>query len=173
MIHFRKKTVLPIAAVIVFLLLAEVIYQADKSSLKTTYSLTLNDLIHANGETNGESSGGDGTDGETGGTGGTGGSTGGSEDGALFGQKSEQTCPAKYDKIETTTTTVKFSVKQKTGIAVKINKFLKYVLSGGVQVESDGKIEWEYTKTVTKTIQTHRVKCEGFWGFCFEKSCGE
>ena len=167
MIHFRKKTVFPIAAVIVFLVLAEVIYQVAKPS-KTTYSLTLNDLIHANGETNGESggTGGGGTDGETGGA-------GGSEDGALFGQKSEQTCPAKYDKIETTTTTVKFSVKQKTGIAVKINKFLKYVLSGGVQVESDGKIEWKYTKTTTKTIQTHKVKCEGFWGFCFEKSCGE
>ena len=165
--HFRKKTVFPIAAVIVFLVLSEVAYQVGEPVLKTTNNLTLHDLIHANGET------GSGTDGETGGTGGTGGSTGGSEDGALFGQKSEQTCPAKYDKIETTTTTVKFSVKQKTGIAIKINKFLKYVLSGGVQVESDGKIEWEYTKTITKTIQTHRVKCEGFWGFCFEKSCGE
>ena len=68
MIHFRKKTVFPIAAVIVFLVLAEVIYQADKSSLKTTYTLTLDDLIHANGETNGESGGG-GADGEAGGGG--------------------------------------------------------------------------------------------------------
>ena len=70
--HFRKKTVFPIAAVVVFLVLAEVIYQVAKPS-KTTYSLTLDDLIHANGETNGESGGG-GTDGENGG--GTGGNNG-------------------------------------------------------------------------------------------------
>ena len=72
MIHFRKKTVFPIAAVIVFLLLAEVTHQVTKPS-KTTYSLTLYDLIHANGETNGESGGG-GADGENGG-GGNNGST--------------------------------------------------------------------------------------------------
>ena len=51
--HFRKKTVFPIAAVIVFLVLAEVTFQVVKPSLKTTYSLTLDDLIHANGETTG------------------------------------------------------------------------------------------------------------------------
>ena len=72
MIHFRKKTVFPIAVVIVFLVLAEVTYQVTKPS-KTTYTLTLDDLIHANGETNGETGGG-GTDGETGG-GGNNGST--------------------------------------------------------------------------------------------------
>ena len=55
--HFRKKTVLPIAAVIVFLVLAEVIYQVAKPKLETTYTLSLDDLIHANGETNGESGG--------------------------------------------------------------------------------------------------------------------
>lgn len=70
--HFRKKTVFAVAAVVVFLVLAEVIYQVAKPS-KTTYSLTLDDLIHANGETNGENGGG-GTDGENGG--GTGGNNG-------------------------------------------------------------------------------------------------
>ena len=60
--HFRKKTVFPIAAIIVFLVLAEVIYQVTRPS-KTTYSLTLDDLIHANGETNGESGGNNGNTG--------------------------------------------------------------------------------------------------------------
>ena len=66
--HFRKKTVLAVAAVIVFLLLAEVTYQVTKPS-KTTYSLTLDDLIHGQSETNGETSGGGGADGEAGGGG--------------------------------------------------------------------------------------------------------
>ena len=60
MTHSRKKTVFALAAVVVFLVLAEVIYQVAKPSLKTTYSLTLNDLIHANVETNGESGGNNG-----------------------------------------------------------------------------------------------------------------
>ena len=68
MIHFRKKTAITIAAVIVFLVLAEVTYQVTKPS-KTTYSLTLYDLIHGQSETNGETGGGGGADGENGGGG--------------------------------------------------------------------------------------------------------
>ena len=61
--HFRKKTVFPIAAVIIFSVLAEIIYQTAKPSSKTTYTLSLDDLIHANGETNGESGGNNGNTG--------------------------------------------------------------------------------------------------------------
>ena len=66
-----------------FVLLDTLIEMNKKTEEQTTYSITLEDLIHAQTETNGENgggTGGSGTDGETGGT--TGGQTeGGGTDG--------------------------------------------------------------------------------------------
>ena len=77
----KSKAMLRIAVfATLFVLMDTFIEMNKKTEEQVTYSITLEDLLHAQTETNGETggTGGGGTDGETGGgTGGTGGGTGG------------------------------------------------------------------------------------------------
>ena len=76
----KSKAMLRIAVfATLFLLMDTLIEMNKKTEEQTTYSITLEDLLHAQTETNGETggTGGGGTDGETGGGTGGGGTTGG------------------------------------------------------------------------------------------------
>ena len=69
----------------------------EQTEEQTTYSITLESLLHAQSETNGEAGGG-GTDGETGGSG-TGGETGGGTTGSSSSKEDDCTtpCDSSYD----------------------------------------------------------------------------
>lgn len=103
----------------------------------------------------------------TGTGGGTGSGSGGGGTGTadpLLGEEDETFCPPEYDKIEIVIETINSESELEIGGSI-----IRYL--GRVWIE--GRQYYSYSKETRRNIQTSRIRCDGIWGLCFKKDCGE
>ena len=137
----------------------------EETEEQTTYSITLESLLHAQSETNGEA-GGSGTDGEAGGDG-----TGGQPE-----QKetvSDERCPARYDISYNVTLTTTGSLSGNVSGQAGTNALLKKLLAAlKVKFGVDASGQLATTAALSGNLATYEIRCRNGSGSCVRKNCG-